>query len=155
MSIMLTLDFWIEFIVAAAGTVAFSVLFFVPRKFYLLNGVCGGLGWGVYLLCYCNGRSSVEASFMASLAVIFASRYLAVVERCPATLFMIPGIFPLIPGISIYWTAYHVVSNNLAMAQETGFIAFKIVCVIVLAIIFVFEIPQSFFAKMAKFFRQA
>jgi len=68
---------------------------------------------------------------------------------------MIPGIFPLIPGISIYWTAYHVVSNNLAMAQETGFIAFKIVCVIVLAIIFVFEIPQTFFARMAKFFRQA
>ena len=155
MSILMTLDFWVEFIVAAIGTIAFSVLFFVPRKFYILNGVCGGLGWGVYLLFCSNGRSSVEASFVASLAVIFASRYLAVVERCPATLFMIPGIFPLIPGISIYWTAYHVVSNNLAMAQETGFIAFKIVCVIVLAIIFVFEIPQSFFAKMASFFSQA
>ncbi len=155
MSILLTLDFWLEFVVAAIGTVAFSVLFFVPRKFYILNGVCGGLGWGVYLLLFSNGRSSVEASFVASLAVIFASRYLAVVKRCPATLFMIPGIFPLIPGISIYWTAYYAVSNNLAMAQETGFTAFKIVCVIVLAIIFVFEIPQSFFAKLAKALKQA
>ena len=154
MSMMLTLDFWVEFVVAAIGTVAFSLLFFVPRKYYFLNGLCGGLGWAVYLLLYCNGRSSVEASFVGALTVIFMSRYLAVVQRCPATLFMIPGIFPLIPGISIYWTAYHVVSNNLDMAQETGFIAFKIACVIVLAIIFVFEIPQSFFAKMAAFFRQ-
>ena len=151
---ILTLDFWVEFVVAGIGTVAFSLLFFVPRRYYVLNGICGGLGWGVYLLFYCNGRSTVEASFVAALTVIFASRYLAVVKRCPATLFMIPGIFPLIPGISVYWTAYHVVRSNLDMALETGFIAFKVACVIVLAIIFVFEIPQSFFTKMAKMLRQ-
>lgn len=154
MSILFTVEFWIECVIAGISTVAFSVLFFVPRKFYFLNGVCGALGWCVYIFLYGGGRSSVESTFVAALAVIFASRYLAVVKRCPATLFMIPGLFPLIPGVSIYWTAYHVVSNNLAMAQETGFIAFKVVCVIVLAIIFVFEIPQAFFAKMAKALKQ-
>lgn len=155
MSLLLTVDFWMECLVAGIGTVAFSVLFFVPRRYYFLNGVCGALGWAVYVFLYSNGNSSVESTFIGALAVIFSSRYLAVVKRCPATLFMIPGLFPLIPGISIYWTAYHIVSDNLSMAQETGFIAFKIVCVIVLAIIFIFEIPQSFFAKMARALKQS
>lgn len=150
---MLTMQFWTETIVAGISTIAFSVLFFVPRKYYFLDGVCGSIGWAVYLLLLHNGGTSVEATFVASFAVIFASRYLAVVKKCPATLFMIPGIFTLIPGISIYWTAYHIVSDELTMAQETGFLAFKIVCVIVLAIIFVFEIPQSFFTRLAKAFR--
>ena len=56
--------------------------------------------------------------------------------------------------IGVFLSSLKIV-NNLAMAQETGFTAFKIVCVIVLAIIFVFEIPQSFFAKLAKALKQA
>lgn len=153
MSILMTMRFWTEILIAGISTVAFSVLFFVPRKYYFLDGVCGSIGWAVYLILIHIGGTSVEATFVASFAVIFASRYLAVVKKCPATLFMIPGIFTLIPGISIYWTAYHIVSDDLAMAQETGFLAFKIVCVIVLAIIFVFEIPQAFFTKLARVFR--
>ena len=149
MSLMLTSHFWIEFVVAAISTIAFSVLFYVPRRYYVLNGFCGALGWAVYLILIEQGHTSVTATFVASLAVIFSSRYLAVIRRCPATLFMIPGIFPLIPGITVYWTAYHVVTGNLVKAQETGFTAFKLASVIVLAIIFVFEIPQSFFAKLA------
>ena len=149
MSLMFTSRFWIEFAVAAISTIAFSVLFYVPRRYYVLNGFCGALGWAVYLLLTAEGQTSVMATFVASLAVIVASRFLAVVRRCPATLFLIPGIFPLIPGITVYWTAYHVVTGNLVKAQETGFMAFKLASVIVLAIIFVFEIPQSFFAKLA------
>ena len=43
MSMILTGRFWIECIVAGISTVAFSVLFYVPRKYYPLNGVCGAV----------------------------------------------------------------------------------------------------------------
>lgn len=152
MSMILTGRFWIECIVAGISTVAFSVLFYVPRKYYPLNGVCGALGWAVYLLLFGNGQSSVGATFVSALTVIFLSRLLAVTERCPATLFLIPGIFPLIPGITIYRTAYFVVTDDLGAALNTGFLAVKLVCVIVLAIIFVFEIPQIFFTRLAQKF---
>lgn len=155
MSLLMTGRFWIELVVAAVSTVAFSVLFYVPRKYYPLNGFCGALGWAVYLILMKSGQTSVTATFVATLAVIFASRLLAVVERCPATLFLIPGIFPLIPGVTIYKTAYHVVTNDLGLALDTGFLAVKLVCVIVLAIIFIFEIPQSFFFKLVNFAKRS
>ena len=69
---------------------------------------------------------------------------------CSATLFMIPGIFPIVPGAGIYWTAHYIVTDQLALASRTGFEAVKAAAAIVLGIIFVFEIPQRFFGRIAK-----
>lgn len=141
-----------EILAAAVGTVAFSVLFFVPRKYYLFCGICGGCGWLVYSLFSRIGISPAESTFYATLAVIFLSRLFAVWERCPSTLFMIPGIFPLVPGAGVYWTAYYIVTNELELASKTGFTALKTAVAIVLGIIFIFEIPQGFFQMAGKVF---
>lgn len=135
-----------ELAAAAVGTVAFSVLFFVPKKYYAFCGVCGASGWLVYSLLLGIRISPEEATFFATLVVIFLSRLFAVWERCPATLFVIPGIFPLVPGAGVYWTAYHIVTDDLKLAGQTGFSAVKAAAAIVLGIIFVFEIPQGFFS---------
>ena len=63
---------------------------------------------------------------------------------------MIPGIFPIVPGAGIYWTAHYIVTDQLALASRTGFEAVKAAAAIVLGIIFVFEIPQRFFGRIAK-----
>ena len=144
-----TWEFLIEVLFAGIGTVAFSVLFFVPRKFYSFCGICGAAGWIIYSLGAGMGASAEEATFYATLAVIFLSRLFAVMERCPATLFLIPGIFPLVPGAGVYWTSYYIVTEDLALASDTGFTALKVAAAIVLGIIFVFEIPQSFFTVLA------
>lgn len=134
-----------ELVAAGVGTIAFSVLFFVPKKYYALCGVCGAAGWLVYSLLAGLSLSQAESTFFATLVVIFLSRLFAVWERCPATLFVIPGIFPLVPGAGVYWTSYYIVTDDLRLAGETGFAAVKAAAAIVLGIIFVFEIPQGFF----------
>ena len=143
------MSFIVELLAAATGTVAFSVLFFVPRKYYAFCGICGAAGWAVYSFMTGFGVSTAESTFYATLAVIFLSRLFAVAERCPATLFLSPGIFPLVPGAGVYWTSYHIVTNDLEMASQTGFAALKVAVAIVLGIIFVSEIPQGFFAVLA------
>ena len=35
---------------AMMGTIAFSLLFGVPRKYYIWCGLIGGAGWAVYVL---------------------------------------------------------------------------------------------------------
>jgi len=134
---------------AGVGTIAFSVLFFVPRRYYGFCGICGAAGWIIYSVFAHLGTSAEEATFFATLAVIFLSRLFAVTERCPATLFLIPGIFPLVPGAGVYWTSYYIVTDDLALASDTGFTALKVAAAIVLGIIFVFEIPQDFFMVLA------
>ena len=63
--------------------------------------------------------------------------------------FLIAGIFPLVPGAGIYWTAYYVVTDQLAKASARGFLTLKIAVAIVLGILFVFEFPQKWFRRIA------
>lgn len=79
------------------GTIAFSILFNVPRRFYLSCGLTGMLGW----LCYClvsPYTGATVASFLGTIVVVLMSRILAVYQKCPITVFLISGIFPLVPG---------------------------------------------------------
>lgn len=133
-----------EVLAAAVGTVAFALLFGVPRKYYAYCGLIGGVGWGVYrfLVDFCT---VVEANFAAAIAVVFLSRLFAVRKRCPVTIFLISGIFSLVPGAGIYWAAYYLVINDLERAAATGYQAIKIAAAIVLGIVLVFELPQNIF----------
>ena len=133
-----------QILAATIGTDAFSVLYSVPRAYYPYCGFIGGAGWLVYcLLIPCS--SPPEATFFAAILVVLLSRLSAVWERCPVTIFLISGIFPLVPGGGVYWTAYYIVTNQMELAAQTGFMALKVAVAIVLGIVLVFQLPQKVF----------
>ena len=137
-----------QIIAALVGTISFSLLFGVPRKYYPLCGITGGTGWAVYMLAS-ETAGNIASTFLAAVVVIFVSRTAAVVMRCPATVFLISGIFPLVPGAGIYWTTYYIVTDQLSLAVSTGYEAAGTAVAVVLGIAAVFELPQSFFNKIA------
>ena len=92
-----------------------------------------------------TGSSDFEATFLATALVVLLSRFVAVAEHCPATVFITAGIFPLVPGAGIYWTAYYLVTNQQGDAAASGFTALQAIIGIVLGIVFIFEIPHRFF----------
>ena len=134
----------LQVLAASAGTVGFSLLFGVPVRYYTYCGLIGGIGWLVYL-CTLPGTTATIATFCATVVIIVLSRWFAVRKRCPATLFLISGIFPLVPGAGIYWAAYYTITNQLQMALETGYGAVKAAVAIVLGIVVVFELPEKWF----------
>lgn len=135
-----------EVISAAVGTMAFSLLFGVPKKYYLHCGGIGAAGWVLYKVMLDKVGVSIAVSvFFATVLIVLLSRFAAVFEKCPATVFMITGIFPLVPGAQIYWATYYLVTDNLYKAFDSGFLALKIMISIVLGIVVVFEIPYKFF----------
>lgn len=135
-----------QILAAAVGTFAFAVLFGVPRAYYFFCGVIGGCGWIVYLVFEDYG--AVTASLIATMGIVLLSRLFAIKERCPVTIFLISGIFPLVPGSYVYWTTYYFVTNQPDLALEKGYMALKIAFAMVLGIVFVFEIPQSVFVRL-------
>lgn len=131
---------------AFIGTICFSLLFNVPKKYYLYCGVVGALGW----MCYClvDPYATAEfATFLATLVVVLSSRICAVWRKCPITIFLVSGIFPLVPGASVYNTAYHFITNDLAEATTWGISALKVAFAIVLGIVFIVSIPREMFTK--------
>lgn len=126
------------------GTVCFSVLFNVPKKFYLGCGVTGTCGWLCYCLL-CNVASTTVATFAGTMLVVLLARILAVWRKCPITIFLVPGIFPVLPGASVYYTAYYLVTNDPTAAGVKGMEALTLAFTIVIAIVFVFSIPREIF----------
>ena len=143
------LEWIVQVLAAAVGTAAFALLFSVPPNCYFRCGVIGGLGWLCYLSLDRLGMGSILSVFAATALVVFCSRYSAVRRRCPVTLFLIPGIFPLVPGAGIYWTAYYVVTDQVTLAAQKGFSTLKAAVAIVLGILLVFELPQRVFRVLA------
>ena len=140
--------FFSEIFAAGIGTVAFALIFHVPKQYYLRCGITGAAGWLVYLLCKLF-LDPIPAIFAATFAVVCISRFSAVQMRCPATIFLIAGIFPLVPGFSIYQTAYAIVTGATQTASSTGFFTLIVAIAMVLAILLGLELPISWFQKLA------
>ena len=136
-------------LVAFVATVAFGVLFQVPREQYAFSGICGAAGWLCYLLVMQNYPSTTIASFAAAVVLTMMSRIFAVWRKTPVTVFLICGIFPLVPGLGIYQTAYAMVNNATAEAGQIGFTTLKTAIAMVLAILLGLELPGSWFRRLA------
>lgn len=134
----------LQFLAAFFGTIAFSVLFSVPKKHYALCGIIGGTGWLIYwVLIHVLHTGVVEANFIATVFITLASRIGSTMRKCPVTLFLIAGIFPEVPGIDVYRTIYYSVLDNHEEGLYYGHETLGIAIAMVLGIILVFEIPQK------------
>ena len=141
----LIIEFWVAFF----ATGAFSVLFSVPRRQWFFAGLTGGAGW-VFYRGLTGPSGIVAATFIAVVTVTLMARCLAVVRRSPVTIFLVPGIFPLVPGVGIYYTSYYIIMNDFAMASARGVETIKVAVAITLGIMCVLLIPQRVFMLLEK-----
>ena len=136
-----TSGFAVQLIAALLGTAAFAALFGVPRKFYFDAGFCGMMGWLLYLvLSRYTAMSPAEVIFCATALVTLVALFQSIERKCPITVFLICGIFPLVPGAGIFWTSYNIVSNQLSEALQSGFGALKATVAIAFGILAVMEL---------------
>lgn len=126
------------------ATLAYAVLFNVPKQYYTTCGITGMAGWLLYL-AMCQVTTVALASFVGTLVVVLISRIFTVRKKCPITIFLVSGIIPLVPGAGIYYTAYYLVTGQMSLAAVKGLEAVKIAFAIVLGIIFVVSIPRDTF----------
>lgn len=131
-----TYRFPVQTAAAFMGTAAFAVLFGVPRKHYFTTGLVGMIGWIVYMLVVrYTTLTVIGGTFIASLCVAILSQYCAVRKKCISTVFLICGIFPMIPGAGVFWSTLYIVKQQFASAIQSGFMAVEITFAIVLSII--------------------
>ena len=99
------------------GTVAFSILFNVHKRFYFCCGLTGMAGW----LCYCALAplgSAPMACFAGTIVVVLLSRIFAVWKKCPITVFLVSGIFPLVPGAGVYRQSEACISERNRVIED-------------------------------------
>ncbi len=140
----LTYGLGYQIVAALIGTAAFAVLFGVPRRYYLHCGLAGMAGWLVYLaIVRWAVFTPAIATFPAAVAVLLTSRGMAVLKRCPATIFLVCGIFPLVPGGGLFWTSYYLVASQWHEAALYGILSLKLTVAIALGILIGGMLPRQ------------
>lgn len=142
MSTPLWTNYLTQFVVAVMATVSFGITFHVPKRHYLAGGLTGAVGWMAYILCYdLLSVSAPVAVLIATLPLTLCARFFSVYHKAPVTVFLLPGIFPLVPGAGIYYTAYYFIQSNNALALSNGISTFKIAVALATGIALVLGIP--------------
>ena len=108
-----------QFFLAGAGTLSFAILFACPRRLLPYCALVGGVGWLVYELAVLLGADSTTASLLAVIPLTLLTRVLAILLKAPVTVFLLTGIFPLVPGAGIYDTMRYCVAGETDLFLST------------------------------------
>lgn len=139
------MNYLIQFVVAMTATVAVAILFATPKQELLFSGLSGGISWIVYYVINEKSENTVAACLAATLILTVFSRGLAVLRKTPATIYLLAGIFTLVPGAGVYYTVYYLISGDRARFASKGLETLEIALAIVFGIIFGFAIPERLF----------
>lgn len=141
----------IQLAVSFVATLGFAIVFFTPKAELVYCGLTGALGWGIY---YCMLAADIHfavACMVATTCLTILARAFAVLRKNPATIYLLTGIFPLVPGAGIYYTAYYLFMGDQSMFSAKGLETFETAGAIVFGIIFGFSIPQKIFSRLERF----
>ena len=95
------------------ATAAFGILFQAPKKSLPISGIIGAIGWVVFVFLRQHMEvNSFYANFIATAVLSLASELCARAFKQPATIFVIPGIIPLVPGLGMYQGMAQIISKS-------------------------------------------
>jgi uncharacterized membrane protein YjjB (DUF3815 family) len=128
-------------IVAFIGSLCPAVLLNVDRKNLLWAGFAGMIGrllndW--LLALYPN--AALISVFLGAAAVSVYSEVMARLRKTPSTIFSIPGVFPLVPGVDAYRTIQSLTEGDYLAASAFGVSAVAKSCLIAFSILIVTSI---------------
>ena len=137
------INFFSAFVNSFLAAAAFGVLFQAPKRTLVISGLIGAVGWVTFVyLGKVTGYSSFYANLFATVVIALGSELGARVFKQPVTVYVIPGIIPLVPGLGMYRGMNMIIQNSYEMGMNTLIIAAMDASAIALGMMF-----------MASFFR--
>ena len=109
-----------DILLAFASSFAGGIIFNIKKENLLWSGVSGALGWLAYSLLHRFTGDNTLSTFVGAAVVSIFSEGMARLLKSPATIYSIPGIFPLVPGIAAYTTFQYIMENKLSSAASKG-----------------------------------
>ena len=124
-----------------------SLDYFKNREWGKINSnLSVSIGWAVYLLASEYGWNLVWANYAATVCVALTAQILARRKFVPATVFLIPGIIPLVPGGGMYLIVWCMLYDTPAATSAYFYETLQMAGAIALGIFTVdtaFRIPKK------------
>ncbi len=117
-----------------AATYGFTLIYNIRGKNAVAASFCGAFGWAVYLI-FAEYTSSLFVPYLVSgIAIALYSELFAYFFKSPSTVYLIPGIIPLVPGLTIFRTMQSCLHGDLSAFAEGLVTTIKIGGAIVLGL---------------------
>lgn len=146
-----------KMIVAAlwsGGASVFCSLYFNTRYSHaVISGILGVMSYFLYLIIRERLGNEALGFFVGTVAVAFASEILAVLMKNPATVFLLSGLLPLVPGGGLFYMMRDAVQKRFTEAFNTGYQTVMSAAAIALGVAVVssvFRIVQAFLRRKKK-----
>lgn len=110
----------IQLLMATLGALGFSLIFNVRGRQLLFTTLGGFLAWSSYLLLEPTGLGDVGRYLIASILVTIYAEICARRRKAPATVFLMSGVIPLVPGSRLYSTMVYAVNLDWPGFLEQG-----------------------------------
>ena len=131
------------FLFSYLSTVGFAILFGIPKKSIIKSGFIGAIGWIVFYITSKYLNSNITGTFFAAIIVGILGELFARHYKKPATVYIIPGIVPLVPGAGMYYTMLALVRKDFYLAANKGTETFFIAAAISVGIIMSTSLSHS------------
>ncbi len=113
------MEWFLPCLYAFLGCGAFCFIFELRRWWYIVSAAATGMvAWLVYLSL--SGLADVSRYLLATIAAAVLSEVFARLYKTPATVFLIIGIIPLVPGGGIYYTMEALINGDLPLFVRYG-----------------------------------
>ncbi|WP_434311657.1 threonine/serine exporter family protein [Hominifimenecus sp. rT4P-3] len=99
------------------AVITLGLIFCVPKRFLIYSGFTGMVGWCVYQILLGTGFDEMFSMFLPALLVAVVSHLFARFFKAPVTIFLVPGILPLVPGVGMYRIVYSILQEQSAAAS--------------------------------------
>ena len=121
---------------ATLGALGFGLIFNVKKNKLIYVMIGGFINYLAYMLTFNFTNNIFLSAAICSITTSLYSEIMAILLKCPATIFILTGLIPSVPGSSLFYTMQNLVLKNSNDALKQGIITIEVILGIVAGMLF-------------------
>lgn len=117
------MPYWLEIVInivfSYIASVGFALTINIPHRVLNTTGICGTIGWMVYWFASQGNFGRMISNLLGAFMVGIFALIFAKIKKCPVTVFNIPALVPLVPGVPAYQAVRFLVNGNTNGALDS------------------------------------
>jgi len=110
----------IIFLSSSVGTFGFAIFMHAPKRAWLPASAIGGLAYLIYWLLLQLSVYEPLAMFIGALTGALLGQYCARRMRMIASIFLLLGMIPLVPGLGLYRCMHYLAQEMYSAGADAG-----------------------------------
>lgn len=125
----------INILFSYAASVGLALTINVPHRALNLAGISGICGWMAYWFAARLGLGRMLSNLVGAFLIGILSLLFARMKKCPVTVFDIPALVPLVPGVPAYQAIRALVNGQFLKGEAALLRVVIVTCAIALGIL--------------------